>query len=136
MNDVQRNVLIAVVVFELFIVGTIVVESVNLVFGIAFGLVLAILAGLIMFRSSVSQNKQEDVDDEFVIEFEEKKETPKREMKTCPVCKTENIVNRTYCTKCNTNIKNITCPVCETKNPFDSKYCSNCDSIIRNNTRS
>jgi len=73
----------------------------------------------------------------FILE-EEKKERQNqkdREMKTCHVCGTKNIINRKYCKKCNTNIQNITCPVCDHKNPFNKQYCEQCDSILQNKNR-
>ena len=58
-----------------------------------------------------------------------------KDTKVCPVCHTENIINRKYCKKCQTNIQNKVCPVCDNKNPHSAKYCANCDSILQNSTR-
>ncbi len=65
----------------------------------------------------------------------EKFDLTEKYTKECPVCNTDNNINRTYCRQCNTFIKNIVCPVCEHKNPFDQKYCQNCDSILQNKVR-
>lgn len=81
----------------------------------------------------VSMNKSSEkpfVDQNYVIEKENQKEK-----KECPVCHTENIINRKYCKKCNTPIQNIECPVCKKKNLFTNKYCEECDSILQNRNR-
>lgn len=96
--------------------------------------IIVFILGLIKLGKNANDKTREIVRKDYVFEEEEEKVLFEG-TKTCPVCETENIVNRKYCKKCQSNIQNIVCPVCDTKNPHSAKYCVNCDSILQNKTR-
>jgi RNA polymerase subunit RPABC4/transcription elongation factor Spt4 len=101
--------------------------------------VIAILLILVFITGySFSTTKEQVAPEDFHREMEDdiiENPISNEDSKECPVCHTENHINRKYCKKCNTLIQNIVCPVCQTKNSHDAKYCVKCDSILQNKKR-
>ena len=106
------------------------ISAIDLIAG--FSIVAVLFIMMVVYNEKSKKNKQSNTDAN-VSEFKDEIDVEK--IKVCHVCSTKNNINRKYCRKCNTWIKNITCPICEQVNPHTEKYCLNCDSILQNKKR-